>query len=96
MCDPLYDPETVGKKVKAFRDANEVLLAMRAGGSYNTANLTDGEQYDDFGRGLHLHERIKLRFPMGLLKRRLDGFCSIRSFQKISVSKTKPSAKADL
>jgi DNA-directed RNA polymerase subunit beta' len=68
MREALYDPEKEGKKLKVFRDVEEVLLALRAGGSYNTANLKEGEAYDDMGRGLHMHERIKVRLPAGIIE----------------------------
>ena len=35
MCDPLYIPEEHGKKTRVFRDAEEVLMALHASGSYN-------------------------------------------------------------
>ncbi len=70
MHDPIYDPETKGRKIKIFRDSEEVLLALGcAGGSYN---WFDGEEEnkrsDDLGRGLHIHERIKLRLESGIIE----------------------------
>jgi len=63
MFDPTYDPEKFDKKVKIFSSQEEVLLALKASGSYNwymdLYKDTDGRK-DDMGRGLPLHEKIKL------------------------------------
>src|SRR4029077_16701989 len=57
MCDPMYEP----KKIKVFKDADEVLTAMHSGGSYywsepkpKTAKQESG-RLDYTGRGLHVH-----------------------------------------
>ena len=69
MCDPLYFPEDFGKKTKVFRDAGEVLLAMQAGGSHTWDELVGKEGRFDFsGRGLHIHEKIKLRTENGIIE----------------------------
>ena len=69
MCDPLYIPEEHGKKVKVFRDENEVLLAMHAGGSYMWEDLSKkAGRLDYTGRGLHIHEKIKLRTKAGIIE----------------------------
>jgi DNA-directed RNA polymerase subunit beta' len=67
MHDPLFSPEDYGGKMRAFKDAEEVLLALGASGSYTwyfgkTANEV---RRDDSGRGLHIHEKIKLRLSHG-------------------------------
>src|SRR5260221_2265594 len=43
MCDPLYMPEAHGKKTKIFRNKEEVLLAMNAGGSFNWLDPTKAD-----------------------------------------------------
>lgn len=70
MLDPLYDPELHGHKIKVFRDTEEVLMAMNSGGSYNwfEKKLKEGERSDQLGRGLRLHEKIKLRLDHGIIE----------------------------
>ncbi|MDN3506608.1 MAG: DNA-directed RNA polymerase subunit beta' [Simkaniaceae bacterium] len=68
MHDPIYDPESEDKKVKIFASTNEVLLAMQAAGSYNwDTNVAEGDRRDELGRGLHIHEKIKLKLPEGII-----------------------------
>ncbi|SCA62751.1 DNA-directed RNA polymerase subunit beta' [Chlamydiales bacterium SCGC AG-110-P3] len=63
MHDPLYFPEDYNKKTRVFRDDLEVLTALKAGESYNwDYGLDNGDSHpEDMGRGLHIHELIKLR-----------------------------------
>ncbi len=69
MHDPLYIPEDHGKKIKAFSSTQEVLTALSAGGSYNWDHdeAKEGERRDELGRGLHIHEKIKLRLAEGMI-----------------------------
>jgi DNA-directed RNA polymerase subunit beta' len=71
MLDPLYFPEDHEQKTRAFRDAEEVLLALQASGSYNwyedKPSLT-GEGRCDYSRGLRIHEKIKLRTENGIIE----------------------------
>ena len=69
MLDPLYNPEEQGLKTKVFRDKEEVLLALNAGGSWNWFEKDDNVARKDFlGRGVRLHERIKLRLDDGIIE----------------------------
>lgn len=69
MYDPLYSPEDEGKKIKVFSCTEEVLMAINAGGSYNWFEKEGKEgRRDSFGRGLHLHEKIKLRLESGIIE----------------------------
>jgi len=70
MLDALYDPEQHGKKVKIFRDTDEVLMAMNAGGSFNwfENKMKEGERSDQLGRGLRIHEKIKVRLDHGIIE----------------------------
>ncbi|HSW86905.1 MAG TPA: DNA-directed RNA polymerase subunit beta' [Rhabdochlamydiaceae bacterium] len=69
MYDPLYIPEEHGKKTKVFRDMQEVLLALSAGGSYNWFEGPEIEgRRDQLGRGLRIHERIKLKLESGFIE----------------------------
>ncbi|NGX26199.1 MAG: DNA-directed RNA polymerase subunit beta', partial [Chlamydiae bacterium] len=68
MHDPIYIPEDHGKKTKIFSGPDEVLLAMQAAGSFNWDEETEeGKRRDDLGRGLHIHEKIKLKLPEGII-----------------------------
>lgn len=70
MHDPIYIQEEHGKKTKIFKDSNEVLLAMTAGGSYNwfEGREKETERVEHFGRGLRIHEKIKLRTENGIIE----------------------------
>ncbi len=69
MLDPIYIPEEHGKKTKTFRNMEEVLTAMTASGSYNWAeDAGKPGRRDDYGRGLRLHEKIKLRLDHGIIE----------------------------
>jgi DNA-directed RNA polymerase subunit beta' len=58
MADPIYFPEEHGKKTKVFANPEEVLLALSAGDSMP---FEKSERRDQLGRGLHIHEKIKVR-----------------------------------
>ncbi|EPP36799.1 RNA polymerase Rpb1, domain 3 family protein, partial [Chlamydia psittaci 84-8471/1] len=58
MADPTYCPEEHGGKVKIFRDVTEVLRALYSGGFLD--EHTNGRR-DETGRGIHIHEKIKVR-----------------------------------
>lgn len=74
MYDPMYFPEDHGKKTKIFSNKEEVLLAMNAAGSCEWLNVLEKSnkkpsgRFDFDGRGLHIHERIKLRTPVGIIE----------------------------
>jgi DNA-directed RNA polymerase subunit beta' len=66
MHDPVYIAEDHGKKTKVFADVQEVLMALSSEADYRTAAHTRQKSaYDFCGRGLHLHEKIKLRLRNG-------------------------------
>ena len=67
MCDPVYFPEKHAKKTKIFRDAQEVLLALHASGSYNWYEGKPPKETDKipYTRGFRIHELIKVRTPDG-------------------------------
>lgn len=69
MYDPIYIPEDHGFKTKIFGSIEEVLLALGAGGGYEVPKKTNTKQtrIENFGRGLHLHEQIKLRTSHGII-----------------------------
>ncbi len=68
MCDPLYFPEQHGKKTRYFRDADEVLLALNASGSFNWyEDQLEGES-EHYGRGIRIHEQIRLRTQDGIIE----------------------------
>lgn len=69
MFDPLYIPEQHGKKTKVFGSMEEVLHVMHAGGSYNWfADEKKEGRRDILGRGLHVHEKIKLKLESGIIE----------------------------
>ncbi|QVE49210.1 DNA-directed RNA polymerase subunit beta' [Chlamydia crocodili] len=58
MADPTYFPEDQGGKIKIFRDVTEVLRALYTGGFLDERI---GNRCDETGRGIHIHEKIKVR-----------------------------------
>ena len=66
MHDPIYSPEDNGKKIKIFGSSEEVLTAYHAAGSFNWFEEKT-QRVDDFGRGLHVHEKIKLKLADGII-----------------------------
>lgn len=69
MIDPLHFPEDHGQKTRVFRDSNEVLMALHASGSYTWFESKQAkEPRRDYGRGLRLHEKIKLRTENGIIE----------------------------
>ena len=69
MHDPLFIPEEHGKKTKIFNNKEEVLMALSAGGSYNWEDEKGKEgRRDDLGRGVRLHEKIKLKLDSGIIE----------------------------
>lgn len=69
MHDPIYSPEDYGKKTKVFSSTDEVLLALQAAGSYNIeSEKEENHRRDDLGRGIHVHEKIKVKLPQGIVE----------------------------
>ncbi len=69
MHDPLYIPEEHGKKTKIFNNKEEVLMALSSGGSFNWEEERGKEgRRDDLGRGIRLHEKIKLKLESGIIE----------------------------
>lgn len=64
MLDPIYVPEDQGGKTKIFKDRDEVLLALAA----TVDTVEPNARYDALGRGIHVHERIKLRLEDGIIE----------------------------
>ena len=46
----------------------EVLTALNASGSFNWSEPQNAERRDDLGRGLRIHEKIKLRLDSGIIE----------------------------
>jgi len=59
MADPVYFPEDHGKQTKVFANTEEVLLALSA--AEGTQIFEKKNRRDEVGRGLHIHEKIKVR-----------------------------------
>ena len=69
MLDPYYFPEEHGKKTKFFKNMDEVLTALSAAGSFNWSEQSGKEgRRDDLGRGIRLHEKIKLQLESGVIE----------------------------
>lgn len=69
MLDPTYHPEEHGEKIKLFGSKEEVLMAMSSGGSFNWQNQPkENERCDHLGRGIRLHEKIKLKLDSGIIE----------------------------
>jgi len=67
MHDPIYNPEDDGKKVKLFKNREEVLIALHNSGSNEWKEGENG-RIDYTGRGLHIHEKIKLRTSNAIIE----------------------------
>jgi len=71
MLDPVYEPEKQGKKVKVFKNTQEVLLALSASISYNRYENNNGKDpranTDETGRGIFIHEKIKVLIEGGII-----------------------------
>lgn len=66
MHDPIYIPEEHGKKTRVFADEQEVLMALGSESDYDMAyHPRQKKAYDFCARGLHIHEKIKLRLKNG-------------------------------
>ncbi|MDN3509400.1 MAG: DNA-directed RNA polymerase subunit beta' [Candidatus Neptunochlamydia sp.] len=70
MHDPIYFPEDHGKQTKVFGSSEEVLHAFYGSGSYNwfEGESKENIRLDDYGLGLHIHEKIKLRLVSGMIE----------------------------
>lgn len=71
MHDALYNTVDQGGKMKVFRDSDEVLSALQSSGSHNwndKKGKNDTARVDNFGRGLKIHEAIKLRTENGIIE----------------------------
>ncbi len=70
MHDPLVFAEEHGRKTKAFHNAEEVLVALGASGSYNWYDPKEPKtgRRDDLGRGMHIHEKIKVIIDGSLIE----------------------------
>lgn len=68
MLDPLYIPEEHGEKTKIFGSMQEVLMALSQTGCYTQEREFKEGQRVDFGRGLRIHEKIKLRLENGIIE----------------------------
>ncbi|MBS0621470.1 MAG: DNA-directed RNA polymerase subunit beta', partial [Verrucomicrobia bacterium] len=65
MHDPLYFADKEGKKIPAFSNTDEVLLALKGTPSYTAERKKEGEEYQNVGYGLHIHSKIKVRLKGG-------------------------------
>jgi DNA-directed RNA polymerase subunit beta' len=69
MHDPVLMPGKESAPIKTFRNSEEVLMALYSSGSFNWyANSPDGARQDHLGRGIHVHEKIKVLIDEGLIE----------------------------
>ncbi|NGX31925.1 MAG: DNA-directed RNA polymerase subunit beta', partial [Chlamydiae bacterium] len=66
MCDPIIFPEKHGRKEKLFSDIDEVLFVLSS--SQQVEGPTKSNRRDEIGRGIHLHEQIKVRIDEGIIE----------------------------
>ena len=68
MHDPVIKREEMGGKTKVFANTDEVLLALNSAGSYTMFEESqEGQRIDDLGRGIHIHESIKVKLEDGFV-----------------------------
>ncbi|MEN9654297.1 MAG: hypothetical protein RL235_409, partial [Chlamydiota bacterium] len=68
MHDPVLHPDKKGQPVKTFSSPEEVLMALYAGGSYNWHKPKKTERVDHLGRGIHVHEKIRVLIEGGIVE----------------------------
>lgn len=66
MADPIYFPEEHGLRTKVFASSQEVLLALST--IDRPAEDSEPNRRDFLGRGLHIHEKIKVRIDGSLIE----------------------------
>jgi DNA-directed RNA polymerase subunit beta' len=64
----MHDPVLTPKKIKVFSSPQEVLMALHASGSYNWKDAKKEERIDHYGRGIHIHEKIKVLIDGGIVE----------------------------
>lgn len=70
MHDPLFIPEEEGKQTKIFSSTEEVLTALGSSGCHGWYDkiIKESERFSYKGRGLRLHEKIKVRLRDGIIE----------------------------
>ncbi len=68
MLDPHCTAEDHGRKTKLFGSMDEVLMALHSGGSFNWFEGEQKGRRDELGRGLRLHEKIRLKLDSGIIE----------------------------
>lgn len=68
MHDPVFHPDRAGKKIKVFCNPEEVLMALYSSGSHNWFDQKEEGRRDHLGRGLHIHEKIKVLIDGGIIE----------------------------
>lgn len=65
MADPTFIPEDHGLRTKVFKDTKEVLMTLNMGGFLDDPI---GNRRDETGRGLCVHEKIKVRIDSQIIE----------------------------
>ncbi|PCI78271.1 DNA-directed RNA polymerase subunit beta' [Candidatus Aerophobetes bacterium] len=69
MHDPVMGVDKPEKEIKVFANTDEVMHAFQGAESYNRREENSSStRVDDFGQGMHLHQRIKVRLPSGIIE----------------------------
>lgn len=68
MHDPVASKGPEKKKIKTFANTEEVLMALHSSGSYNWHDKKEGERLDNLGRGISIHEKIKVLIEGGIIE----------------------------
>ena len=71
MHDPIYFPDKHGGKIKFFGSSAEVLQAFYSSESFDwhyKCFKKQGTRRNETGRGMHIHEKIKLRLKEGVVE----------------------------
>ncbi|MCH9617323.1 MAG: DNA-directed RNA polymerase subunit beta' [Chlamydiia bacterium] len=68
MHDAVYDNEDNGGKNPVFGSPEEVILALNSAGSYNWEEVADGARKDDLGRGIRIHQKIRVRIGNDIIE----------------------------
>ena len=74
MYDPIYIPGRAWQKDQSLRQHGRSAHGASVLAAATTGSKKNGKEgrRDDLGRGLHIHEKIKLRLDSGIIETTLD------------------------
>lgn len=68
MHDPVVSPDKKDEVIKVYSSPQEVLMALYAGGSFNWYTGEQKTRKDHLGRGIHVHQKIKVLIDGGIIE----------------------------